>query len=78
MSKRKTNHILKIFHKKQTKDQPISETNLKAQIPSDTVEDYYRKNMFIPLLDIIISDFNQKFDRSSFIIFTSTQNISTR
>jgi hypothetical protein len=35
-------------------------------VPSDIVEDYYRKNMSIPSLDAIISDLNQKFDKILF------------
>ncbi|KAF0723880.1 52 kDa repressor of the inhibitor of the protein kinase-like, partial [Aphis craccivora] len=37
----------------------------RSNIPSDTVEDYYRKNTFIPLLDAIISDFDQRFDKNT-------------
>ena len=37
----------------------------RSNVPSDTVEDYYRKNTFIPLLDAIISDFNQRFDKNT-------------
>jgi len=37
----------------------------RSNIPSDTDEDYYRKNTFIQLLDAIISDFNQRFDKNT-------------
>lgn len=41
----------------------VRQTN-RPNVPSFTVEDYYKKNTFIPLLDAVISDFNQRFDRN--------------
>lgn len=37
----------------------------RTNTPSDTVEDYYRINMFIPLLDAIITNVNQRFDKNT-------------
>jgi hypothetical protein len=37
----------------------------RSTFPFDTVEDYYRKNTFISLLDVIISGFNQRFFKNT-------------